>query len=218
MVLLTSRSYKAWKISPPPRPNIILQSCKHHHLSFVRQVSDEDLESTEPSPKHLKSRIESSVHMLHNNESRPNPIRAPQPKRNKETSSLATRLLWGVIGAAAIINLLAFGLYTFFNLFEYLSPFESNNLRSCSTNANSKMVYLDDHYSVISESPYSNQPRHREVYDQYPSEQTDATQFYDSTSSNDVRLKTMERKIFPHHETDRNCVPMSQWQFLSFRK
>lgn len=218
MVLLTSRSYKAWKSSPPPRPGVILEGCKH--LSLVRQVSYEDLESTEPSPKYFKGRLESRNHILHSNESRPYPTRALQPKQSKETTLPATRLLWGVIGAASVVNLLVVGLYIFFSVSEHskVSSFDSYLLRSGWSNTHSNMVYLGEKYNIISESPYPNQLKHREVYDQYPSEQTDATQLYGSTSSNDVRLKTMERKIFPRHETNRDCVPMSQWQFMSFRE
>ena len=50
-------------------------------------------------------------------------------------------------------------------------------------------------------------------------EQTDVTQLYDRTSSNDVKVSSsMERRHFPEHETNPECVPMSPWQVESFRK
>jgi hypothetical protein len=84
---------------------------------------------------------------------------------------------------------------------------------------NRRMLYLDAKYNVYVSSPYHlHQIKHRTMLDEYPAEHTDVTQVYDVTSSNDVRLKTMERKFFPEHETNKNCIPMSDWQLLSFRK
>jgi hypothetical protein len=81
------------------------------------------------------------------------------------------------------------------------------------------MVYLGDKYNLLDASPYLHQKlKNREILDPYPAEQTDATQLYSATNSNDIRLATMERKLFPEHETNKNCVPMSEWQFMSFRK
>jgi hypothetical protein len=54
---------------------------------------------------------------------------------------------------------------------------------------------------------------------QYPPEFSDATQLYDTKSSDDILVKeNMERKIFPEHETNEDCVPMSEAQKSSFRK
>ena len=54
----------------------------------------------------------------------------------------------------------------------------------------------------------------------YPSEYSDVTQLYDKKSSSDTKISdTMEMKFFPLHETKGDdCVPMSPWQTMSFRK
>lgn len=52
---------------------------------------------------------------------------------------------------------------------------------------------------------------------QYPTEYSDKTQLYHTKSSDDASVSTsMERKIFPNHETNENCVPMSEWQQLTY--
>ena len=54
----------------------------------------------------------------------------------------------------------------------------------------------------------------------YPTEFSDVTQLYDQKGSDDGGIEgTMERKFFPSHETrGSECIPMSPWQRMSFRK
>ncbi len=51
----------------------------------------------------------------------------------------------------------------------------------------------------------------------YPAEFSDVTQLYDRKDDDEIE-DSVEMKSFPLHETDKDCVPMSPWQTLSFRK
>lgn len=213
MAFSTSRSYKAFKISPPPRPGVILQSYKQP--SLVRQVSDEDLESNESSSKYFKSKLKSRNHMLHHNERRPCPHHVLSPKQSKLASFGSIRHLLGLIGLALPFNLLRVIYY----------PYPTKKKHAYIVAQDTKpghelrMVYLGDNYNLLSASPYLHRkPKNRNILDPFPAEQTDVTQLYSTANSNDIRLGTMERKFFPEHETDKKCVPMSEWQFMSFRK
>lgn len=86
--------------------------------------------------------------------------------------------------------------------------------------SNARMLFLDHNYNVYVSTPYPNnwmKMKHRKILDPYPAEETDVTQLYSVANSNDLRLETMEMKIFPEHETNEDCIPMSKWQFMSFR-
>ena len=50
----------------------------------------------------------------------------------------------------------------------------------------------------------------------YPAEFSDVTQLYDRKDDDEI-ADSVEMKSFPLHETDKDCVPMSPWQTLSFR-
>lgn len=52
--------------------------------------------------------------------------------------------------------------------------------------------------------------------DSYPAPFSDVTQFYSTGNSADPPLsENMERKIFPQHEVDNDCVPIAEWQQTS---
>ena len=71
-----------------------------------------------------------------------------------------------------------------------------------------RIIFLGDHF----------QPSSRKV-EQYPAEYSDQTQLYHTKSSDDTSVSTkMERKVFPNHETNKNCVPLAEWQQSTFRK
>ena len=60
--------------------------------------------------------------------------------------------------------------------------------------------------------------RHRSVR-VYEAEFTDVTQLYSIKSSDDTAVSSsIERKYFPDHEVNHDCIPMSDWQTLSFRE
>lgn len=62
------------------------------------------------------------------------------------------------------------------------------------------------------------QPVDRKI-EQYSAEYSDQTQLYHTKSSDDTLTSTkMEKKIFPNHETNKDCVPLAEWQQLAFRK
>lgn len=208
-------------ISPPPRPDVILQSYKQPPL--IRQVSDEDFESIESSPKYFKARLESRNPRLHGNERRPCPPKALPPKQNEQhLSKIARHHLIGFVIVVSIFSLLRVMHCTYPIDSQHLQVLAEEDrafLRKEPLEVNSRMIYLDGNYNVYDSSPYlHHQMKHRKVLDPYPAEQTDVTQLYDTTNSNDVRLERMERKFFPEHETNANCVPVSDWQFMSFRK
>ena len=50
----------------------------------------------------------------------------------------------------------------------------------------------------------------------YPAKFSDVTQLYDRKDDDEIE-DSVEMKSFPLHETDKDCVPMSPWQTLSFR-
>ena len=69
-----------------------------------------------------------------------------------------------------------------------------------------RMVFLEDRF----------QPIWGRKIEQYPADMSDPTQLYPTEDSNDT--PSMERRFFPGHETDEDCVPMSDSQKASFRK
>lgn len=213
MVLSLVKVKKAWKVSPPTHSEH-LPMIYTSKPSLIRQVSDEDLELIESSPKYLKSRLERST-MLHSNERRPfshgdvvSQQTIKMPRRGAE--------LLIVIAAAAVLNLLRFVYYP------YPSnqwPHDTNSiLRRTPPKTNSRMLHLDNNYNIRNDSSYYHPTKSRQMVDVYPAEQTDETQLYSITSSNDVRVQGMEKKFFPMHETNENCIPMSEWQYMTFRK
>jgi len=57
--------------------------------------------------------------------------------------------------------------------------------------------------------------KHKRQVELYPADYSDATQTYPVTDSNDVDSQDdyqMEMRLFPQHESDPDCVPMSDWQ------
>ena len=51
----------------------------------------------------------------------------------------------------------------------------------------------------------------------YPADFSDVTQLYDAKGSDDAAIAgSMERRFFPRHETNADCVPASAWQTQSF--
>jgi hypothetical protein len=72
-----------------------------------------------------------------------------------------------------------------------------------------RIIFLGDHFQPIED---------RKV-EQYPAEYSDQTQLYHTKSSDDTSVATkMERKIFPNHEINKDCVPLAEWQQSTFRK
>lgn len=72
-----------------------------------------------------------------------------------------------------------------------------------------RIIFLGDHFQPIED---------RKV-EQYPAEYSDQTQLYHTKSSDDTSVATkMERKIFPNHEINEDCVPLAEWQHATFRK
>eukprot|EP00956_Cyclotella_meneghiniana_P043778 scaffold286965_cov93-Cyclotella_meneghiniana.AAC.3 len=212
MVLSPVNGKKAWKVSSPTHSEHlpIIYTSKS---SLIRQVSDEDLESSESSPKYVKSRLERSTMMLHSNERRPFSPRGVVSKQAIKMPRRGAELLI-VIAAAAVFNLMRFVYYPYPSI---QLPDNRNSIlppKTCS-----RILYLDNNYNIRHESPYLHHPtEQRKTVNVYPAEQTDETQLYGTTSSNDVRVQGMEKRFFPMHETNKNCIPMSEWQYMTFRK
>lgn len=72
-----------------------------------------------------------------------------------------------------------------------------------------RIIFLGDHFQSIED---------RKV-EQYPAVYSDQTQLYHTKSSDDMSVVTkMEKKIFPNHEINEDCVPLAEWQQSTFRK
>jgi hypothetical protein len=72
-----------------------------------------------------------------------------------------------------------------------------------------RTFFLEDHFQPV---------KGRNIV-QYPAEFSDATQLYDTKDSGDAAImESMERKFFPEHEINKDCVPISELQKSNFRK
>ena len=211
MVYSATRTKKPWKVSPPPHAETLLPSLKP--LPLIRQVLDEDIGFIEVAPKYLKGRLESRNKMLHSNECRPVPPTTLPLKPSRHDPTRILSMIFAVLLTATIMNY-----YTYTFKVKNVRLVTRDDRHEENTYTNSRMLYLDGNYKVVSSSSWSLPKKHRKILNDYPTEQTDVTQLYGTASSNDVRLQSMEMKFFPEHETNKNCVPMSKWQLMSFRK
>ncbi|KAL7517548.1 hypothetical protein ACHAWX_002467 [Stephanocyclus meneghinianus] len=213
----STQVHKAWKNSPPPKTNIPVQ-CRRQPV--LHQNADEvGLELIESHSKYRKIRVMSRHQLLHNNERRPCPPHSPQQKQGKTRSLRCFPGLLIMITALCVGNIIRCVCFRT-KKSDQMRLISKDTHLLVSQNSNNHpraVVYLDDNYNALATSPYEHyRLRHRRILDSYPTELTDATQLYGIASSNDSRLQTMERKFFPKHETNRNCVPMAEWQLLSF--
>ncbi|KAL3786490.1 hypothetical protein HJC23_010656 [Cyclotella cryptica] len=209
--------HKSMKSSPPPKTSILIQ-CRRKPL-LPRTRDEAGLNLLESHPKYRKIRIPSKHPLLHNNERRPCPSHSTQQKQSNPTSLRTFPSLFLIAAVLAVGNAIRF-VYVHAKRSERSHPIRKDThiRESQSSNTHpSVVVYLDDDYNAFATSPYPHDRlKHRKILDSYPAEHTDATQLYGVASSNDILLQTMERKFFPEHETNRNCVPMSEWQLMSF--
>ena len=236
----SSSKSKHWKASPPTGKDIPLQQCRP--IMRLQQAREPVLELFEPSPVQL--RYEEADQSPFKLEVRPKyPSQYPrklldaystepthEPKQNRAITQRPFTmfgLFSFMVLAVASLHLINFGNHSFEGI-----RFNSGR--------NGKNIFLSDKSSFIrsnhrnlvrglprtffmgeradDESP-SFQPAPGRTVILYPSEFSDVTQFYDTKSSDDSAIAdSIERKFFPMHETNADCVPMSGWQTKSFRE
>ena len=95
-----------------------------------------------------------------------------------------------------------------------LNSFRSNHKDAVKEGLRPRVIYIGD--DLFNKTPPYLQNAGRIVVP-YPAEFSDVTQVYDRKDDEEIS-DSVEMKFFPMHETDADCVPMSPWQTLSFRK
>jgi hypothetical protein len=191
------------KVSPPPGEDILKPQYPSQELR---------IEAIELSPEHQTRSIAVALQPKYpRQELRPEPNElhyAVGPKQHRTTRRFF-RALVSVILTGALLHFLiiVMGNYA---LGEILSNSGGGKFLRGKLHflfkAYPRMVFLEDHF----------QPVVGRKVEQYPADLSDPTQLYPTKDSNDV--SSMERIFFPGHETDNDCVPMSESQKASFRK
>ena len=187
--------------SPPSSPEDIPVQQARHQMSEV-------IDSFEFSPDHKdRSYIVEEVkpNKYPSQELRKNKPLSVKPKRDKHR--LGRRFM--IVLAVLIMAVAAMHVVIFHGLggggnTRYLR----SKIRSL-FKSKPRIIFLGDHFQPIED---------RKV-EQYPAEYSDQTQLYHTKSSDDTSVATkMERKIFPNHEINKDCVPLAEWQLSTFRK
>jgi hypothetical protein len=187
--------------SPPSSPEDIPVQQARHQMSEV-------IDSFEFSPDHKdRSYIVEEVKPTKypSQELRKNKPLSAKPKRDKHRLGRRFMIVLAVlIMAVAAMHVVIFhGLGSGGNT-RYLR----SKIRSL-FKSKPRIIFLGDHFQPIED---------RKV-EQYPAEYSDQTQLYHTKSSDDTSVATkMERKIFPNHEINKDCVPLAEWQQSTFRK
>ena len=243
-VNLSKKAAKRWKTSPPPGKGFPLQ-CRRPNTTGGKSIplqhcrpntSAPSLELREPSPVHLRyeaSKFPFKVavkpryptqELLDRTYAEPNQTRAATQQRPLTKFGLFSF----VVLAVASLHLIQSAPFLQLWATNWIEPHFSN---SGQTGMN---IFLSDKASFLRSSrrmlatgqkprtvflAESFRPASGRKVVLYPADFSDVTQLYDTKSSDDVAIaRTIERKFFPKHETNEDCVPMSPWQTMSFRK
>ena len=204
------------KVSPPPPEDVPLQYSRPN-MQHAREV----LEAFELSPENQSRPLDVSVRPKF---PRQEPRVEVEPnekhhvvnqKQHRATRRFVGALVSVVLTAASmhliVINHVFEGILFNSGGGELLSK-QTNYLRGKLRSlfkANPRTFFLEDHFQPV---------KGRNIV-QYPAEFSDATQLYGTKDSDDAAvMESMERKFFPEHETNKDCVPMSESQTSNFRK
>jgi hypothetical protein len=199
------RSAGKSKVSPPPPEDVPLQYSRPN-MQQVRDV----LEAFELSPENQSRPLDVAVRPKYPmqelrvaNEKH----HVVEPKQHRTTRRFVGALV-SVVLTAASMHLLIINHVFEGELLSKQTNYLRGKLRSL-FKANPRTFFLEDHFQPV-------QGRH---IVQYPAEFSDATQLYGTKDSDDAAImESMERKFFPEHETNKDCVPMSESQTSNFRK
>ena len=202
------RSAGKSKVSPPPPEDVPLQYSRPN-MQQVRDVLAAFELSTENQsrpldvavrPKYPRQelRVEVEPNEKHH---------VVEQKQHRATRRFVGALV-SVVLTAASMHLLIINHVFEGELLSKQTNYLRGKLRSL-FKANPRTFFLEDHFQPV-------QGRH---IVQYPAEFSDATQLYGTKDSDDAAImESMERKFFPEHETNKDCVPMSESQTSNFRK
>lgn len=211
----------------PPLGDIPLQSLR----SSIQQARDSSsLQLFEPSPeRQTRSPLEVAVRPKYPRQELRGES-SPEANRNRRIRAVTRRPLttFGVVFcltlSIASVHLLYFGHLSFKGMHLTSSNvstknsliFDKSNYVRTSENikAPPRMIYIGSH--LKNKTPIFLPEVGRKVL-LYPAEFSDVTQLYDRKDDDEI-LDSVEMKTFPLHETDEDCIPMSPWQTLSFRK
>ena len=202
------RSAGKSKVSPPPPEDVPLQYSRPN-MQQVRDV----LEAFELSPENQSRPLDVAVRPKYPRqelrvEVEPNEKHHVVEQKQHRATRRFVGALVSVVLTAASMHLLIINHVFEGELLSKQTTYLRGKLRSL-FKANPRTFFLEDHFQPV-------QGRH---IVQYPAEFSDATQLYGTKDSDDAAImESMERKFFPEHETNKDCVPMSESQTSNFRK
>lgn len=227
---------KLWKISPPPKQPIPVQYCRSYAGTTQQAGNPPELELFEPSPRFYgrrqttssfpvrRSRCSIDVEKKTTNDAQSREVQNQRTKSryNRRISSAASFSILAL--TVALLNLINMSAR---NFSRWTNDRRTNSITltyiSNSFSGNQKAIrHIHPRVSFIrsdrSTPSLSLSSRHRSVR-VYEAEFTDVTQLYSIKSSDDTAVSSsIERKYFPDHEVNHDCIPMSDWQTLSFRE
>ena len=207
----------------PPLGDIPLQSL----CPSIQQARDStSLQLFEPSPEQHRSPLEVAVKPKYPRQELRGES-SPEINRNRRLRAITRRPFtsFGVLFCVAIsiasVHLIYFGHLSFERMHSTSNvstrTVEHNFFRSGQTNhvnGPPRIIFIGNHLN--NKTPSFTAEIGRKVV-LYPAEFSDVTQLYDRKDDDEI-ADSMEMNTFPLHETNDECVPMSPWQTLSFRK
>ncbi len=202
------RSAGKRKVSPPPPEDVPLQYSRPN-MQQVRDV----LEAFELSPENQSRPLDVAVRPKYPRqelrvEVEPNEKHHVVEQKQHRATRRFVGALVSVVLTAASMHLLIINHVFEGELLSKQTTYLRGKLRSL-FKAYPRTFFLEDHF----------QPAKGRKIVQYPAEFSDATQLYGTKDSDDAAImESMERKFFPEHETNKDCVPMSESQTSNFRK
>ena len=198
------------KVSPPPPEDVPLQ---------YSRPNMEVLEAFELSPENQSRPLDVAVRPKYPRQELRvvGPVKhyVVEQKQHRATRRFVGALVSVVLTAASmhilVINHVFEGILLNSGGDELLSK-QTNYLRGKLRSlfkAYPRTFFLEDHVQPV---------KGRKIV-QYSAEFSDATQLYDTKNSDDAAImESMERKFFPEHETNKDCVPVSESQKSNYRK
>ena len=208
------RSAGKRKVSPPPPEDVPLQYSRPN-MQQVREVLEAFELSPESRPLDVAVRPKYPRQELRVEVEPNEKHHVVEPKQHRTTRRFVGALVSVVLTAASmhllVVNHVFEGILLNSGGDELLSK-QTNYLRGklrFLLKAHPRTFFLEDHFQPV---------KGRNIV-QYPAEFSDATQLYDTKNSDDAAImESMERKFFPEHEINKDCVPMSESQKSNFRK
>lgn len=208
------KSSKSWTISPPTAKGIPLQECRPN---IQRGGS---LELFEPSPEQLRysganrSPFDAAVKPKHPIQQLRN-AELTKSRRSEHKCSLASLGLSSLLVlSVASLHLINFGNHSFNKVLSDKTAFATF---SRGIAPRKPRVFFMGESADFNAPRFPPTKRTLVLYSSDEDSFTDVTQLYDRKDSNDEAIKgSMERKFFPMHETNKDCIPRSSWQSQSF--